>query len=78
MKLQAPIFMLSTTKIVKLFLFNGNFLDNIALADIVYNIEAFYHPAKAGMVAVEVRSIVAAVADKKLRATRVAAGMRHA
>ena len=49
----------------------------VTLADGIDHIQAFDHLTKTGVIAVEMRSIAAAVADEKLGASGVAAGMRH-
>ena len=45
---------------------NNNFLNQIALTDSINNFKAFVNLTKAGMFAVEVRSLAAAMANKKL------------
>lgn len=57
--------------------FYGNFFNFVTCTNLVNHIEAFYYLAKAGMVAIEVLRILAAMADKELGASGVAAGMRH-
>ena len=49
----------------------------VALADGINHIQAFDHLTKTGVIAVEMRGIAAAVADEKLGASGVSAGMRH-
>ena len=51
--------------------------DKVARADIVDNILALHHLAKAGVNAVKVLGVAAVVADEELRATGILATMRH-
>jgi hypothetical protein len=59
------------------FLLDKHFQDLIPLANIIDHIEAFHHFAEAGMVAIQVGRILAAVANEELGATRITAGMCH-
>lgn len=52
-------------------------LNLIALTDIVDHIQAFHHFAEAGVVAIKVGGIVAAVADEELRPPGVPSGVGH-
>lgn len=52
-------------------------LDLIALANLINHLHSFIHFAEAGVVTVQVGGVVAAVADEKLGASCVAAGMCH-
>ena len=54
-----------------------NLLHDIALADLVDDVETFDDFAEYGVVTVEVGGVLAAVADEKLGATGVAAGVGH-
>lgn len=61
-----------------LFLFaHHDFFHHIALANQINHFQPFVNLAKNRMVAVEVARRAARMADKKLRPTGIAAGMRH-
>jgi len=49
----------------------------VALTDGINYLQALNHLTKAGVIAVEMRGIAAAVANEKLGTSGVAAGMRH-
>ena len=49
----------------------------IALADGVNHLQSFHHPTEAGMVSIQMGSIVSAVTHKKLGPTCISSGMSH-
>ena len=49
----------------------------VSLTDVINYLQAFHHLSKAGVIAVQMRSIAAAVANEELGSSGVAAGMRH-
>jgi hypothetical protein len=61
----------------RFFVFDDDFFYFITLADLVNYLQAFYHFPKAGMLAVQVSRIPAAVANEKLGAAGIPSGMCH-
>ena len=62
----AILFVLLRTRRKMLSFYDDDLVDLVTLNNIVDDVDTFNHFAKASVVAVQVRGIVAAVADKKL------------
>lgn len=69
------ILMLCQTEVLALY--DDDFVDFVTSGDHIHYVNTFHHFAEAGVVSIEMRGSLAAVADEKLRTTGIASGVGH-